>query len=237
MMKSEAVFRVLVWVARCDAPMSRWEFRDLLLVAQRHKKASEAIESLATALADWDDPSTDNLFLSVQRCSELPFDQRRAVFDLAVFIGTAARRSPNGSKMSRTIPTVSHWVLEFLADSLSGGVSGRSWLIDAYRRRSVRAPMNTNITGLEWWSDVDAPLEALDDRLRTFSRDEVERLKDLWTLGLEGQPSPEEIVQAFRFRARLVHPDRLVSEPSHLQTIGAREFRRLHEAYERLIRT
>jgi DnaJ like chaperone protein len=90
------------------------------------------------------------------------------------------------------------------------------------------------MTEARWWTSIRAPLDVLDERFRAYTRDEVQVLKDHWLLGLEPGASQEEIVQAFRFKAKQFHPDRLIGEPTNIQDLASREFHRIHEAFNRL---
>lgn len=55
-------------------------------------------------------------------------------------------------------------------------------------------------------------------------------------LGVAHDAPPEEIVRAFRRKAKLYHPDMVRNRGETMQRLAADEFRRLHQAYEWLTR-
>jgi curved DNA-binding protein CbpA len=55
-------------------------------------------------------------------------------------------------------------------------------------------------------------------------------------LDVSPEASAEQIVKAFRKKAKLFHPDRVGHLPTRLQELAAEEFRRVRTAYEQLTR-
>lgn len=230
----ERVFMVLCWVARCDGPLSRFEMRDLLSLALKDREPARAAANLDRALASWDARGPSGLLSSIESFGPLPSGNRRGIFHAAVWIGTSDLRSNALPAGVDGLPATTVYLLEFLADLLSHGLSGNEWLDEAFGKSRVRRPVHEDMTEARWWTSARAPSDVLDDRFRAYTRDEVQTLKDHWLLGLEPVASQEEIAQAFRFKAKQFHPDRLVGEPTNIQDLASREFQRIHEAFNRL---
>jgi len=233
----ERVFIVLCWVARCDGPLSRFEMRDLLTLALKDREPARAAVNLDRALAAWDTRGASGLLSSIEAFAPLASEHRRSILYASVWIGTSDLRSKALPAGVDGLPATTMHLLEFLADLLSHGLSGNAWLDEAFGKCRVRRPAHEDMTEARWWSSAQAPIDVLDERFRAYTRDEVQVLKDHWLLGLEPGASQEEIAQAFRFKAKQFHPDRLVGEPTNIQNLASREFHRIHEAFNRLRKT
>jgi DnaJ-domain-containing protein 1 len=68
-----------------------------------------------------------------------------------------------------------------------------------------------------------------------FVRERFERSELLHTLGLEGEPSRQEIIRAYRRLVAEVHPDRVHDQPERVRTEAAARFIEITRAYETLM--
>jgi hypothetical protein len=233
--RSDGTLIVMLWVARCDGPLSRFEIAHLLSSCLKHQQAALFAGRLEACLRRLSTLQPEELIEALRAMSEGPsIEELKRQLAYAVGLAMVDVRAGVVGGQSNVLPAAAVHVLRMLADALSGGADGLEWLTEACRKVGVRVPLAGDLSSPSWWMSHDAPMDADHDRMRAYTGDEMQRMRDLAVLGLDVGATNEQIEQAFRFWVRLLHPDSVRQLPPDIQTIAERTYHRVQQARRRL---
>lgn len=235
MNRVDGTLLVLLWVARCDGPISRHEFAHILATCLRNSKGTEAIERLVACLRRMSSMDAEELQRAmVAMAKDADVDARKRLLQAVIALAMVDVRAGVHRDRGNAMPPAAVHVVRFLADALSGGLDGVNWLNEACLKVGTRVPIAGDPSDPEWWGSLASPIDPASDRLRVLTAREVQRIRDLAQLGLEQDAGDDLITMAYRFRARLFHPDKVRSESAQMQRLAEQEFQRIEGAYRRL---
>jgi len=235
MKRVDGTLLVLLWVARCDGPISRLEFAHLLSICLHGGDRRQTVDRLAICLRHMSAIDADDLLAAlVAMGGGLGVESRKRLLQAAVTLAMVDVRAQGPTAHGSIMPAAAVHVLRFLADALSGGSDGLSWFSEACQRVGIRVPLAGDPSDPQWWLSLDAPQDPLNERLRVLTAPEVQRLTDLAKLGVPSDASDELITRTYRFMARVFHPDKVRGESPEIQQMAAQEFQRIDSAYRRL---
>lgn len=233
--RTDATLIVMLWVARCDGPLSRHEFVELLASCLKAAHPAPTVARLEACIRRMSTLQPEELIDALASMTlDRSIEQRKAQLTSAVAMAMVDVRAGVLSGPPNVLPAAAVHVLRMLADALSGGGDGLAWLTESCLKAGVRVPLAGDLSSAAWWMSLDAPIESDRDRMRAFTQDEMQRVRDLAVLGLELDATSEQIEQAFRFWVRLLHPDTLRQLPPDIQTIAERTYHRVQDARRRL---
>lgn len=220
--QAQAILTVLAWAARCDGPVGH---RKAAAIARVAARSPSMTASLADALAD---------------CEFIDFEELRQSLELTVRLPEPARialvRSAAAACMADGPPgPAAEHALRFLADAHCPIGTAEMTLARTYESHQMRLRPPGDPTSFEWWENKGE--RRLGERAEAglVTARGMRELRDLATLGLGPEATPQEIRAAFRMLVRDYHPDRFHAEANDIKAKALERFRRAREAYERLL--
>lgn len=225
---------LLAWIAAADGTISEEEERALRAIAGSRDTAHDIDLILDTARRG----RITDLQLACEVLGHLAPSERRLFLQIA--IGVALEDG--------YLVTAENHILRFLADLLGLGEDG---LDGVFREMTGREfPEPNDMSRAQWWHSREDSTRnraessrARDSAGRNGQHDnrhqpgtgvDLQRLKDLATLGLDEDASPDDIKAAYRRMAHVHHPDKYSSLGDEAVAAAEQTFRRLREAYVRL---
>ncbi len=214
---------LLAWLARCDGPVTH---RKSAVLAQVAIKSGYAIlERLPAALRD---------------CESIGFDELRQAFETVLGMPERMKLAVIGASVNIAFadgdpgPAAEH-ALRLVADACAGTGEAEYLLARAYERlgRKLRPPGDP--TSFEWWAAKGERGLGAQTEAGLLTARGLAELRDLATLGLMPGANEQQVREAYRDLARQCHPDRFHDRPEEVRQRALEHFRRVREAYERLM--
>jgi len=198
---------VLCWLAQCDGQLADDERELLRQVTQGSGSEVQLDELLGIARR----ATVGDLQLALEILRETNPAMRRPILQLVISLALV-----DGHLLA-----IENHIVRLMADVLGLGLDG---LNDAFRE----------MTGHDFPEPEDPGGPAYWERRRSGASAST-REQDLAALGLEGNPSTDEIRTAFRRLAKVHHPDRFASAGPEAVKTAELQFKRIRAAYERLV--
>lgn len=198
---------VLCWLAQCDGQLADDERELLRQVTEGSGSEVQLDELLGIARR----ATVGDLQLALEILRETNPAMRRPILQLVISLALV-----DGHLLA-----IENHIVRLMADVLGLGLDG---LNDAFRE----------MTGHDFPEPEDPGDPAYWERRRSGASAST-REQDLAALGLEGNPSTDEIRAAFRRLAKVHHPDRFASAGPEAVKTAELQFKRIRAAYERLV--
>jgi hypothetical protein len=233
--RADGTIIVMLWVGRCDGPLSRFEIAHLLSKCLKSLPAANGAARLEACLRRMSTLQGEELIQALHAMSVgRSIAERKSQLANAVEMAMVDVRAGVRGGAPTTMPTAAVHVLRMLADALSGGSDGMKWFAEACKKIRIRVPLAGDLSSPAWWMSGGATIDADSDRMRAYTSDEMQRMRDLAVLGLEINSTSQQVESAFRFWVRLLHPDTVKQLPPEIQTIAERTYHRIQDARRRL---
>ncbi len=198
---------VLCWLAQCDGHLGEDE-RELLRQVTAGSGPEVQLEELLGIARR---ATTGDIQLALEILRESNPAIRRPILQLVISLAL----------VDGHLLTIENHIVRLMADVLGLGLDG---LNDAFRE----------MTGHDFPEPEDPGDPVFWERHRRGASPST-RAQDLAALGLEGNPSTDEIRAAFRRLAKVHHPDRFASAGLEAVKTAELQFKRIRAAYERLV--
>jgi hypothetical protein len=220
--QAQAILTVLIWAARCDGPIGH---RKAAAIARVSRRSPSMVAALADAFADCESIDFEELRQALEITTRLPEAAK-----LALVRATVATCLADGAPG----PAAEH-VLRFVADAYCRVGMAETVLARAYEAHGARLRPPGDPTSFDWWERRGE--RRLGDRAEAalFTARGLGELRDLAILGLGPEATLAMIQAAFRTIVRECHPDRFHSEPEEVRAQALERFRRVRDAYGRLV--
>jgi len=228
-----SIVLILAWIITCDGDLANTEVEALRQLAESSGNASE----LDLALTIAKQGRIEDLQLACEFITYLNRTQRRLFLQLAIGISLA----------DGVLVTSESHILRFLADLFGLGPQG---LDKVFREVTGHEfPASADSSSVDWWNARSSggrerrtkwsrEQDPSDDDEReksssaTASAEELDRLRYLAVLGLDGDATKDDIRNAYRRMAKIHHPDRFCPLGPEAVRAAEHTFRRIQVAYE-----
>lgn len=224
---------VLSWIATCDGHTSEEEMEALRSIAA----AGQSESDLAPLIELGRRGEISDLQLACEILREVAPEGRRLTLQLA--IGVALEDG--------YLTTPESHIVRFLADLLG---QSPSEVDELFREMTGHPfPSTADPSDVAWWEEREsywrrqthrrpgAPGTTGADRVCSGPAPDFQRLRDLSILGLDETATADDVRAAYRRMAKVHHPDRFSSLGPEAVEAANVSFRRIQQAYERLLGT
>jgi DnaJ-domain-containing protein 1 len=198
---------LMCWLAQCDGHLGDNE-RELLRKVTYSGGSPIQLDEL---LRITQHATSDDIQLALEVLRDATSSSRKPMLQLVISLALV-----DGHLLA-----IENHIVRLVADVLGLGLDG---LHDAFRE----------MTGRDFPEPEDLSDPAFWERRQTGSSRSTRQL-DLATLGLDGNPSADDIRAAFRRLAKVHHPDRFASAGPEAVKTAELQFKRIRSAYERLV--
>ena len=232
-----SILFLIAWIAGSDGSIhsaERERIREMLATASVDVNADTFIRSVANC-----DPA--RFVRSCRALTQLPFESRLHVVDLAIGIAVADGRLAVGE----------NHILRLLADLLELPASVLATSFATATGMPFPAPGDPS--SVDWWKAREqtrddqrsasghspsgqADDSARSDRRRRRTSSQMTRSAALAILGLDSSASHDAVRTRFRELARIHHPDRFAALGDEAVAVATTTFTRIREAHDALIR-
>jgi DnaJ like chaperone protein len=221
-----SVLLLLAWVACADGKVDEAELMSLRQVAGEAFHA----ESLQSIIRIAQGGRVDDLQLACEVIQQIDTDRRTLVLKMALELslddGVLTAAESHIIRLLADIALVPPRVLDSFFEELTGrsfpavsDMSDPAWWLRAESRTSRSRESKANETGTNLGSQ------------------DIQRIKDLATLGLDDGATRDDIATAYRRVAQVHHPDKFASLGDEAVRAAEVSFRRIQAAYERLVKS
>ena len=203
--RAQAILTVITWLARTGGPVSH---RAAAVIAEFAVKHGGVFTTrLHEALRDCESIGFEELRLAFATVLAMPINHRNALLSACGAVAFADGTPSPATEIA----------LRFVADTCASRADeAETMLARTFERQGERRLGEQTEAGL-------------------LTARGLNELRDLATLGLMPDADAQEIRDAFRELARQYHPDRFHEKPDEVRQRALIHFRRVREAYERLL--
>lgn len=226
-----AMVMILSWIAACDGEVSDEELEGLRSIAASGRNEADLSAVIQIARSG----SVADFQLACEVLRELEAKHRRLILQMAVSMALE----------DGYLTTAESHIVRLIADVLSQ--SPRD-LDELFREMTDEAfPPAADPSCIEWWESRERKSRARASSTangngapsnappRPGEAPNMQRLRDLATLGLDEEADSHQIRDAYRRMAKVHHPDRFASLGSEATKAAEVSFKRIQAAYERLV--
>ena len=222
--RAQAILTVITWLARTGGPVSH---RAAAVIAEFAVKHGGVFTTrLHEALRDCESIGFEELRLAFATVLAMPINHRNALLSACGAVAFADGTPSPATEIA----------LRFVADTCASRADeAETMLARTFERHAARLKPPGDPTSFAWWSGRGERRLGEQTEAGLLTARGLNELRDLATLGLMPDADDQEIRDAFRELARQYHPDRFHEKPDEVRQRALIHFRRVREAYERLL--